>query len=141
MPQASLFPAAGSAVPVLPATSAGLVGQYYIGDDFDQLAMTRVDPSINFNFGTASPDASIPGPQPVHDPVGRQFTPAKSDNYTFTATADDGVRVYVDGQLVVDDYKLQSVETGRRADRPQRRPGVRHQDPGTSTRPSSGRSS
>ena len=109
VPQTSLFPAA--VTPTLGAVTSGLIGQYFIGDDFQQLAMTRVDPSINFNWGLATPDASIPAHSPFTVQWTGQFTPAKTDNYTFAATADDGVRVYVDGQLVVNDYKLQSVET------------------------------
>jgi hypothetical protein len=32
-------------------------------------------------------------------------------SYTFTATADDGVRVYLDGMLVIDQWKDQSATT------------------------------
>ncbi len=109
VPQTSLFPAA--VAPTLGAVTSGLIGQYFIGDNFQQLAMTRVDSSINFNFGTASPDASIPAHSPFTIQWTGQFTPTTTDNYKFTATADDGVRVYLDGQLVVNDYTLHSVET------------------------------
>ena len=106
VPQTSLFPSATP--PALAATSAGLIGQYYLGGDFKTLAFTRVDPAINFNFGSKSPDPSIPNHTPFSIVWNGQVHPAQSGNYTFTTHSDDGVRVYVGTQLVIDNFVQQS---------------------------------
>jgi hypothetical protein len=109
VPQTSLFPSATP--PTLPATSAGLIGQYFVGTHFTNLAFTRVDAGINFNWGSKSPDSSIPAHTPFSILWTGQLTPSETGNYTFTTTADDGVRVYVGGQLVIDDFVQQSSHT------------------------------
>ena len=109
VPQTDLFPSA--APPELAATSSGLIGQYFIGTNFTDLAFTRVDPTINFNFGSNSPDASIPKHSPFSILWTGQIHPSASANYTFTTTSDDGVRLYVGTQLVIDNFVQQSSHT------------------------------
>ncbi len=109
VPQTSFFPSANP--PSLSATTGGLIGQYFVGNDFKNLAFTRVDPSINFNFGSKSPDSSIPNHNPFSILWTGQITPTASGSYTLTTTADDGVRVYVGDQLVIDNFVQQSSHT------------------------------
>lgn len=47
IPQAHLYAPDGS--------GKGLIGQYYYGRNFDELKMTRADPTINFDWTTRSP--------------------------------------------------------------------------------------
>ena len=64
--------------------------------------VTRTESAIDFNWGGGSPDAAIPV-----DHFSARFTRTKSyatGTYQFTATADDGVRVFVDGDLVIDHW-------------------------------------
>ncbi len=83
----------------------GLVGQYFNdtgnGNKFTTLALTRIDPTVNFDYGNGSPDAAI---QP--DNFSARWTgkvlPATSETYTFYVTSDDGARLYVNGQKIVD---------------------------------------
>ncbi|MGQ0644726.1 MAG: PA14 domain-containing protein [Elusimicrobiota bacterium] len=79
----------------------GLRGEYYAGMNFDDLKTVRLDPVVDFDWGTGAP---VPG-------VGRdsfsvrwsgQIKPARSDDYTFTVLSDDGARLWVDGRLLVD---------------------------------------
>jgi hypothetical protein len=65
--------------------------------------LTRVDPTINFNFGTGSPDPTISADFFAVIWSG-QVQPYYSDTYTFTTTTDDGVRLWVDGQLLIDQW-------------------------------------
>ena len=106
VPQSALFPS--TAPPTLPVVNGALIGQYYSGENFDQLVMTRSDPNINFNFGTAAPAASIPANTPFSIRWTGQIKPAKSGTYTFASKSDDGIRVWVDGNLVIDDYHDQA---------------------------------
>ena len=70
---------------------------------------TRIEPAIDHVWDGGSPDPSIANDHFVarwtktHDFAG--------GNYTFTATADDGVRVYVDGQPVIDQWIDQPMTT------------------------------
>jgi len=69
--------------------------------------VTRLDQTINFTWtGTSgaggSPDPSIPGTN-----FSARWTKVDTfgaGTYQFSATADDGVRLYVDGQLIIDQW-------------------------------------
>jgi uncharacterized repeat protein (TIGR03806 family) len=63
--------------------------------------LTRVDPTINFDWGGGSPDASISSDLFTARWTG-SIQPQFSEVYTFTTTSDDGIRVYlwVNGQRV-----------------------------------------
>ena len=85
------------------AQNPGLLGHYY--GDMDLLAepMTRVDPQVDFEWGGE-------GPYPEMDDnffvrwVGL-LNPLYAEEYVFTAEADDGVRVWIDGHLVIDHWR------------------------------------
>jgi hypothetical protein len=74
---------------------------------FSTFVLTRIDPQINFNWGQGSPDASI-----NIDDFSAIWTgeveAAFTETYTFYTTADDGVMLWVDGQLIVDSWTDQS---------------------------------
>ena len=96
-------------------TGTGLLGSYYTlhfpNDPFSGPAtLVRTDASINFNWGNGSPDASIS----VDDFTARwtgSVQPQFTETYTFAATSDDGVRLYVNGQLLVDEWVDQGPTT------------------------------
>jgi uncharacterized repeat protein (TIGR01451 family) len=101
IPQKALFPDSSA---TLPAVSAGLIGQYYVGQNFNQLVMERVDPGINFNFGSKSPTFLIPNGSSFSIRWTGQIIPTYSETYTFTTTSDDGVRLYVNDELLIDNW-------------------------------------
>jgi glucose/arabinose dehydrogenase len=71
--------------------------------------LTRTDNLIDFNWGTSAPEASLPADKfSVRWTSNPEFT---AGNHTFTVTADDGVRLYIDNQLVLDKWIDQSVTT------------------------------
>jgi hypothetical protein len=85
------------------SSSNGLEAEYYEGT-FGTLLKSRVDPTVNFNWGTGSPD---PGVIPADNFSVRwtgQIQPQYSENYTFYTTSDDGVRLWVNGQLLIDNW-------------------------------------
>jgi glucose/arabinose dehydrogenase/PKD repeat protein len=74
-------------------------------------ATVRCETAINYNWGSGSPPGTGVGPNnfSVRWVATRSFATARS--YTFTATADDGVRVYLDGTLIIDQWRDQSPTT------------------------------
>lgn len=81
----------------------GLFAAYYNNPDFTDLRMTRVDPKIKFNWIHLSPDLSL-GSDTFSVRWTGSITPRYSETYTFHAEADDGVRLWVDGQLIIDQW-------------------------------------
>jgi hypothetical protein len=82
----------------------GVRANYYQGMNFDNLVLTRVDPQINFNWG----DPGGPDPSVGEDQFSVRWTgeveAAFTETYTFYTNSDDGVRLWVDGQQLVDNW-------------------------------------
>jgi hypothetical protein len=71
--------------------------------------LTRNDTSINFDWGEQSPDSKVPA-----DGFSVRWTRTlqfSDGTYRFSATVDDGVRIYVDNTLVVDEWRNGSLRT------------------------------
>jgi hypothetical protein len=64
-------------------------------------------PTINFDWGFGSPAASVPVDRFSASWTGT-IIPKASETYTFYATSDDGVRIWLDGQLILDNWVVQS---------------------------------
>jgi len=92
-----------SATPVASGTGTGLQGDYYDNMDFTVLRITRTDPTVNFDWGTGSPDPSIGVDTFSVRWTGQIETPF-SQSYTFYTVSDDGVRLWVNGQLIIDNW-------------------------------------
>ena len=85
---------------------AGLTGEYFNGPNFEQKVLTRTDPQVNFDWNWQSPG---PGVQREYFSVrwtGRLYAPT-SGKYRFSATVDDGMRVWVGGEKVIDEWRKQ----------------------------------
>ncbi len=88
-----------------PASNA-FAGCYYSDRTLNSLVFTRTDSQINFDWAAGSPDPKVPNEWFSARWQGNfNFT---AGTYTFTALADDGVRVYVDSQLIIDQWKDQA---------------------------------
>lgn len=86
----------------------GLRGEYYDNIDFTNLKLTRTDANINFNFGNGSPDPSI-APDTFSVRWTGQVEALFTEAYTFFATSDDGVRLWVNGQQIINNFRIQGV--------------------------------
>lgn len=86
----------------------GLTGQYFDRADFTDLKLTRTDATVAFNWGSAAPDGAM-GVDGFSVRWTGQVRPEFSENYTFYVKSDDGVRLWVDGRLVIDNWVNQSV--------------------------------
>jgi phage tail-like protein len=91
----------------------GLRGDYYEGLDFARLRLTRTDRTVNFDWGSASPiptDTTFPADYFSVRWTG-QVMARHSETYTFYVRSDDGVRLWVDGQRVIDAWVDQAPTT------------------------------
>jgi glucose/arabinose dehydrogenase len=73
-------------------------------------ATERCESAVDYDWGYGSPSGANVGPDDfsVRWVKTQSFT---AGTYTFTVTADDGVRVYLDGSLVIDQWKDQAPTT------------------------------
>lgn len=79
---------------------------YYSGLSFNKLLLSRSEPAIDYTWNDGSPDPAVPT-----DNFSARWNGNFSFNqgdYAFTVTADDGVRLYLDNQLVIDQWKDQA---------------------------------
>ncbi|MDB5242895.1 MAG: hypothetical protein JWP57_3520 [Spirosoma sp.] len=84
----------------------GLKGEYFNGPNFDKKVFSRVDPQVAFDWNWQYP---APGVQREYFSVrwtGQIYAPV-SGKYQFSATADDGVRVWVGGKKIIDEWRKQ----------------------------------
>jgi hypothetical protein len=79
-------------------------GRYYDNPDLDgEPVFTRSDANLNFNWRSGSPRGDIPNDN-FSVTWTRNETFKTTDNYIFTLTVDDGARVYVDNQLIINEW-------------------------------------
>lgn len=93
-------------------TGTGLLGSYwsntasaaFTNASFTNLpTLTRTDATVNFNFGGNGPSPFIGGSNYCVRWTG-SVQPQFSERYTFYTTSDDGVLLYVNGQLLINDW-------------------------------------
>ena len=79
-------------------------GEYWPNRDlFGSPALVRQDPDINFNWGTGPPAPGFPGNNfSVRWQRTVDFEPT---NYRFYLTVNDGARLWVDNQLLIDEWR------------------------------------
>ncbi len=85
------------------STANGLSAVYYNNIDFTGTTVSRIDPTINFNWVDGSPSPSI-GADTFSARWTGQVRADKSETYTFYTTTDDGVRLWVNGKLIIDQF-------------------------------------
>ena len=80
---------------------------YYNNKDLSGAPVdTRVDGKIYFDWGAGSPSAAVNSDG--FSALWTAINTFEAATYRFTATSDDGVRLYVDGALVIDNWKVQA---------------------------------
>jgi hypothetical protein len=93
----------------LTSPDSGFLGEYFTNATLAGApVMTRDDPQVDFDWGTGPP---IPGVIPANDFsvrwTGRLVLSAGT--YSFQTTTDDGVRLWVNGHLLIDRWYDQAV--------------------------------
>ncbi len=88
----------------------GLKAEYYSGTELKGTPKTRVDEWVNFEPSNQAPDPFLP-----ESPLSIRWTgvlrPSVSGEYTLSMTSDDGCRLYLDGELIIDAWAGHSVRT------------------------------
>jgi hypothetical protein len=69
--------------------------------------LVRTDAVVNFNWGSGSPSPNISVDHFTARWTG-SVQPQFNETYTFYTTTDDGVRLYINGQLIVDHWNDQA---------------------------------
>ena len=85
---------------------AGLKGEYFSGPNFEKKVLTRTDAQVDFNWNWESPGPNVPREYFSVRWTGKLYAPT-SGTYRFSATVDDGVRVWVGGKKVIDEWRKQ----------------------------------
>ncbi|MGH7971775.1 MAG: PA14 domain-containing protein, partial [Limisphaerales bacterium] len=111
----SLGTATRASIAIYPSATAngtGLTGQYFTNSSSTysnsanfkpaNLVMTRVDPTVDFVWGTTTSPITNSGYYTVR--WTGQVEPEYSETYYFDANTDDGVRVWVNNQIVIDSW-------------------------------------
>ena len=92
---------------VLPAgftgAGMGLSATYFDDPDFGGITSQRVDGTVDFDWGTAAPASDIE-PDTYSVRWSGQVRPHYSETYAFHTTSNDGVRLWVDGALLIDNW-------------------------------------
>ena len=84
-------------------TGTGLFGRYYNTQDLTEVKTARVDPTVNFNWDAAAPPGTAVGADHFSARWTGKVQPRYSGEYTFFVTADDGVRLWVNGVALTAD--------------------------------------
>ena len=79
----------------------GLKAEYFNDANLTQRSLIRTDPTIDFNWGAGSPNQAVNADNFSVRWTG-QIAPLYSEAYTFSADADDRIRVWINDQLLID---------------------------------------
>jgi glycogen debranching enzyme len=88
------------------AFGQGFEGVFYSDEDLRHEVVRRTVTSLNFNWRGKSPAPGVPG---THW-SGRwtaTFTPPETGDYRFITRSNHGIRLYIDGKKVIDDWVVQ----------------------------------
>lgn len=81
----------------------GLYGEYFSDTALGNRRLTRTDPIVDFDWTGTSPE-----PETIPTVFSARWTgfvqPEFSETYIFATTSDDGVRLWVDDQLIIDNW-------------------------------------
>jgi PA14 domain-containing protein/Big-like domain-containing protein/carbohydrate binding protein with CBM6 domain/fibronectin type III domain protein/strictosidine synthase-like protein len=86
-----------------PPNGTGLRGQYYDNSNLTNLKLTRTDATVNFTWGTGAPATGI-GADTFSVRWTGQVQARFSQTYTFYTTSDDGVRLWVNGVQIINNW-------------------------------------
>ena len=103
----------GAVAPLVPVgTGAGLKGEYYNKGWFGalNLASTHMGENPNFDWGTARPDSRVNADNFVVKWSGT-VQAEEAGLYRFQTLSDDGVRVWVNGVLLIDNWTAHGATT------------------------------
>jgi hypothetical protein len=100
---------AGDHLEVIPQErGSGLLASYHSGADFERLALVRIDPCVDFDWQDRAPDRAVERERFSVRWSG-ELEPRFSETYRFSVASDDGARLWIDGRLVIDNWRIQAI--------------------------------
>ncbi len=84
----------------------GLVGEYYSGINFNKLVKVRQDKEIYFDWDYSNPVSELGSDYFSVRWRGKVYA-EKAGKYVFTAYTDDGMRIWLNGRLIINAWKDQ----------------------------------
>jgi hypothetical protein len=98
----------GTSNPIQPPTITDWRGEYFNNTALNGApVLVRNEQAVDFSWGSATPAPNVVNP----DLFSARWTRTVNLNrgtYTFTAKADDGIRLWVNDQLLIDQWKIQN---------------------------------
>ncbi|MDB5271825.1 MAG: hypothetical protein JWO58_192 [Chitinophagaceae bacterium] len=88
---------------VVTGNGDGLTGNYFNGMNFETPVYNRVDANINVDWGNGSPNAAV-NTDGFSARWSGQIQPKYTETYTFHLTTDNGRRLWINGQLIIDKW-------------------------------------
>lgn len=105
---AASWPVVAEASP--PGSDPGWWAEYYSNPGlYDNPSLTRYEREINYDWGHGAPASGLPAD--YFSVRWTRTTDFEAGDYKFCVTVDDGVRVWVDGWLIIDQWKVQGATT------------------------------
>lgn len=105
---ATLTTGDASLPPISASTFRNLQGAYFDNQNLEGTPkLVRTDSQINFDWASGVPDAALPADHFSIRWTG-SIVPEKSGDYMISVKADDGVRLWVDGRVLIDDWAVHS---------------------------------
>ena len=103
-PPLSTATATPTAAPTVPSVFKDWKGEYFANPDVaEPPVLVRNDPQINFNWGSGAPAPGIP-PNNYSVRWSRRAFFEEGD-YTFNANVEGGVRLWLDGRMLIDSWQ------------------------------------
>ena len=93
----------GNAAATPAPVTGGLTASYFTNTGLSGTAALSRTENVDFDWGGGSPDASIPVDNFSARWTGSLIAPA-TGSYNFATISDDGVRVWINGNLVIDNW-------------------------------------
>jgi beta-glucosidase len=106
-------PSPSGALPAVPASAfaSPLSAQFFNNMTLSGTPVaTRNDPNVDFNWNGQSPQSGVNATQWSAKWTGT-LVPPTTGTYTFSLTSDDGSRLFVNGQQVIDNWRDQAANT------------------------------
>ncbi len=86
--------------------ASGLLGEYFDSINLTNKKFERIDHEVNFDWGTRSPDPTELGTDTYSTRWTGWVVPNYTETHTFYTNSDDGVRLWVNGQQLIDNWTL-----------------------------------
>jgi hypothetical protein len=103
-------PPSRPAPPATPLPAPGFSAAYFLTGSLGRLAHTRTDRAIAFDWGSGTPDPSIRS-HPFSARWTGSVTPNARGTYSFQAKVSGGMRLWVGGRRVLDDWRVRGSHT------------------------------